>query len=223
LLDFDKNIMTIHESNAKTRLLLALWDMGGLEAAVNKGGLTERVKRGKEKSGEYAPYLEALAEQGAIALITKGRNTQILMTELGKQSLGAGLIGDDFAFGGNQVGSRVPNALLKWIRQMGDLAPAASSTPKISSYDEFKSVALETYDQLNRDYNLDNLVPIYRIRREIGDRVERSQFNDWLLEMQTNDILQLQGGGVEDDAPDKLEDSILTKVSGLRCFAKRIG
>jgi hypothetical protein len=44
-----------------------------------------------------------------------------------------------------------------------------------------------------------------------------------MLELQSNDVLQLQGGGVEDDAQDKLEDSILTKVSGLRCYAKKIG
>ncbi len=83
-------------------------------------------------------------------------------------------------------------------------------------------MALEVYDQLNRDYNYDDLVPIYKMRRAIGDRVTRSQFSDWMLEMQANDILQLQGGGVEDDSTDKLEDSIMTKVSGLRCFAKRL-
>jgi predicted nucleic acid-binding Zn ribbon protein len=83
-------------------------------------------------------------------------------------------------------------------------------------------VALEVYDQLNRDYNYDKLVPIYKMRRTIGDRVTRSQFSEWMLEMQANDILQLQGGGIEDDALDKLEDSIMTDLSGLRCFAKRI-
>jgi hypothetical protein len=61
----------------------------------------------------------------------------------------------------------------------------------IASYEDFKPVALEVYDRLNRDFNLDNLVAIYRIRREIGERVERSHFNEWLLEMQANDVLQL--------------------------------
>jgi len=138
------------------------------------------------------------------------------------QKLAVGLSGE-FGFEGQLVGSRLANSALKWFRQNQGQVVAVVSAPKISSYDEFKVVALETYAQLNRDYNLDNLVPIYRIRRVIGDRVTRSHFSDWLLEMQSNDILQLQGGGVEDDAPDKLEDSILTKVSGLRCFAKQIG
>jgi len=120
------------------------------------------------------------------------------------------------------VSSRLANAALKWFRENQGQGVSVVSAPKISSYDEFKAVALETYDQLNRDYNFDNLVPIYRIRRAIGERVTRSQFSDWLLELQSNDVLQLQTTGVEDNAPDKLEDSITTKVSGLRCYAKKI-
>jgi predicted nucleic acid-binding Zn ribbon protein len=65
-------------------------------------------------------------------------------------------------------------------------------------------------------------VPIYRIRREIGDRVSRSQFTEWLMEMQANDILQLQGGSVEDSAPDKIEDSIRNELGKLRCYARRL-
>ena len=67
---------------------------------------------------------------------------------------------------------------------------------------------------------MDDLVPLYRIRREIGDRVTRSQFDEWLLEMQANDILQMQGGSLPDNDPAKIEDSITTEVSGLRCYAK---
>jgi hypothetical protein len=83
-------------------------------------------------------------------------------------------------------------------------------------------VALDVYDQLNRDYNLDDLVPIYRIRRTIGDRVSRSQFNDWMLEMQANDILQLMGGEVLDATPDQVEDSITPPVGKLRYFAQLV-
>jgi hypothetical protein len=60
------------------------------------------------------------------------------------------------------------------------------------------------------------------MRRAIGERVGRSNFNEWLLEMQAQDILQLIGGSVEDSAPDKIEDSITTKVNGLRCYVKRL-
>jgi hypothetical protein len=101
-------------------------------------------------------------------------------------------------------------------------AQAKTKEKAIASYDEFKPVALDVYDKLNRDYNLDDLVPIYRIRREIGDRVSREHFNEWLLKMQENDILQLQGGSLPDSDPTQIEDSITTEVSGLRCYAKRL-
>ncbi len=218
-----------NQTQAKTRLLLALWDMGEAGSEIKKGDLTRRVVRAGEKSADYQPILDDLAQDGAIAIAKAKGAMLISLSDRGRQVLAVGLKSHEFAFGGNQVGSRVANALLKWIRQMGEAKPGLDSETRavaikaIASYDQFKRVALATYDRLNSDYNYDNLVPIYRMRREIGDRVTRAQFNDWMLEMQANDVFQLQGGGVEDDAPDKLEDSILTKVSGLRCFAKRIG
>ena len=142
------------------------------------------------------------------------------------QRLGEGLKSPEFQFEGNQVGSRVANALLKWLRHSDGAvsvsngkAPAAE---KIASYKKFKQVALDVYERLNRDYNLDDLVPIYRMRREMGDRVTRSHFNEWLLEMQANDLVQLQGGSLPDNDSSKIEDSIKTELSGLRCYAKRL-
>jgi hypothetical protein len=100
--------------------------------------------------------------------------------------------------------------------------PAKTKEKAIASYEKFEHVALEVYDQLNRDYNLDDLVPIYRIRREIGERVSRSQFNEWLMEMQSNDIFQLIGGEMPDITQDKREDSITIPGGGLRYYAKRL-
>ncbi|MCF3647932.1 hypothetical protein, partial [Planktothrix agardhii] len=71
-------------------------------------------------------------------------------------------------------------------------------------------------------YNYDNLVPIYRIRRTIGDQVSRSRFNEWMLEMQANDIFQLLGGEVLNVTGDQVEDSILPPVGNLRFFAQRL-
>lgn len=214
------------EAKAKqVRLLLYLWDMGGSD--VSKGELTKRLKRKKETAADYQDSYQQLEEDGAIA---RSRYKVSLVQPKGLQMLEAGLKSEAFEFE-SQIGARTANALLKWIREqamsagtVGDGAVAAQKTGEsaIASYDQFKQVALDVYDQLNRDYNLDDLVPIYRIRRTIGDRVSRSQFNDWMLEMQANDILQLQGGSVEDSAPDKIEDSITTKLNGLRCYARRL-
>ncbi|MFN9536653.1 MAG: hypothetical protein ACK59W_20145 [Pseudanabaena sp.] len=163
-----------------------------------------------------------LADRGAIALTMDKKVPKLSLTDAGSQQLANGLLSSDFGFEGQLVGSRLANAALRWFRQnQGVGVNAEAIAPKISTYDEFKAVALETYDQLNRDYNFDNLVPIYRIRRAIGERVTRSQFNEWLIKMQADNIFLLQESGVEDSARDKLEDSVSTPISGLRCYATK--
>jgi|GEM_PF-215775 len=233
--DVDAKTDTDIEAKAKqVRLLLYLWDLGGSD--VKRGELTKRLKRKKETAADYKDSYQQLEENGAIAL---SRYKVSLVQPKGFQMLEAGLKSEAFKFE-SQIGAKTANALLKWIREqamsagtVGDGAVAAgktgesaieqSSAPKaIASYDQFKQVALDVYNQLNRDYNLDDLVPIYRIRRTISDRVSRSQFNDWMLEMQANDILQLMGGEVLNVTPDQLEDSITPPVGKLRYFAKLV-
>ncbi|MHC5774723.1 hypothetical protein [Nostoc sp.] len=222
----------------RTRLLLALWDLGGTHQEVKKGQFTKRIVSKSQKVADYQGIFEELQSQGAIAISKKGYS---LTSDKGLQVLGEGLRSGDFKFEGTIVGTWAANALVRWISQIdvavnradvlvnGKSAIAelsvgvASRREGIASYDEFKSVALEVYDKLNQNYNLDDLVPIYRIRREIGDRVSREHFNEWLLEMQKNDIVQLIGGEMTDITPDKAEDSITTKLSGLRYYAKRLG
>ncbi|MDZ7951804.1 hypothetical protein [Nostoc sp. DedQUE09] len=216
--------------NTSTRLLLALWDLGGMQQEVKKGQLTKRIVSKSKKVADYQGIFEELQKQGAIAISKKGYS---LTSGKGLEVLGEGLRSSEFKFEGTIVGTWAANALVKWISQI-DVAVVgadvlvngkgalAKLSEGIASYDEFKSVALEVYDKLNYEYNFNNLVPIYRIRRGIGDRVSRTEFNDWLLEMQANDILQLQGGTVEDNASDKIEDSITTELNGLRCYSKRL-
>ncbi|WP_293155542.1 MULTISPECIES: hypothetical protein [unclassified Microcoleus] len=219
----------VWDAKAKVRVLLNLWDLGGGQIPVKKGDLTKRIVRTNETSQKYLEVLAQLQESGAIEYSLVNRVTRVELSAKGKEVLAQGLKSPDslFEFDGSQIGTRLGNALLKWIRHQDGAASVAVETGKkdagaIASYEEFKAVALDVYDSLNRDYNLDDLVPIYRMRRAIGERVGRSQFNEWLLEMQAQDILQLIGGSVEDSAPDKIEDSITTKVNGLRCYVKRL-
>jgi hypothetical protein len=209
-------------AQTKTRLLLALWDLGGSQQEVKKGQLTKRIVAKGKKTADYQSVFEELQNQGAIAISKTGYS---LASPKGLEILGEGLRSSDFRFDGTIVGTWAANALVKWISGISSTvintsAPDRSSKSAIASYEEFKSVVLEVYDKLNYEYNFNHLVPIYRIRRHVGDRVSRTQFNDWLLEMQADDILQLQGGTVEDNAPDKIEDSITTVLDGLRCYAK---
>ena len=219
----------VWDAKAKVRVLLNLWDLSGGKMKVKKGDLTKRIVRTNETSQRYVEVLGELQATGAIEYSLVNRVTLVELTAKGKEVLAQGLKSRDslFEFDGSQIGTRLGNSLLKWIRHQDGAASVGVEKGKadagaIASYEDFKAVALDVYDSLNRDYNLDDLVPIYRMRRAIGERVGRSEFNEWLLEMQANDIFQLIGGSVEDSAPDKIEDSITTKVNGLRCYAKRL-
>ncbi|MDZ8240830.1 MAG: hypothetical protein RMZ69_27350 [Nostoc sp. ChiQUE01a] len=211
-------------AQTRTRVLLALWDLGGIQQQVSKGLLTKRIVSKTKKVADYQGIFEELQNQGAIAISKKG---YCLISPKGLEVLGDGLRSGDFKFEGTIVGTWAANALIKWISQI-DVAVASTNVAvngnsgAIASYDEFKSAALEVYDKLNQNYNLDDLVPIYRIRREIGDRVSREDFNEWLLEIQEKDIFQLIAGEIPDLTPDKREDSITIPGAGLRSYAKRL-
>ena len=220
------------ETRARTRLLLALWDLGGIKQEVKKGELSKRLVSKGQKIADYQNVFEELENEQAIS---KSKTGYCLELPRGLEVLDKNLKSTEFEFEGTIVGTWAANALLKWIHEMNcglantsnnysatveNSVSETNSKNKIASYDEFKKIALQIYEQLNSDYNLDNLVPIYRIRRKIGDRTSRKQFNEWLLEMQAEDIFQLQGGSVEDSAQDKIEDSITTPINGLRCYAR---
>jgi hypothetical protein len=213
------------EISAKTRLLLALWDLGGTKQEVKKGDLSKRIVTKDKKVADYEGVFKELEEQGAIA-ISKSKKSYSLVPPVGLEVLDECLKSPEFRFEGSIIGTWVANALLKWISQMNGVVAATASgngvKSGIKSYEEFKQVALEVYDKLNRDYNLNDLVEIYRIRREMGDRVSRSDFNEWLLEMQEKDILQLIAGEIPDMTSDKREDSITIPGAGLRSYAKRL-
>jgi hypothetical protein len=210
-------------AQTSTRLLLALWDLGGTQQEVKKGQLTKRIVSKSQKVADYQGSFEELQNQGAIAISKKGYS---LTSPKGLEVLGEGLRSGKFKFEGTIVGTWAANALVKWISQI-DVAVVSADVPvngksAIASYDEFKSVALEVYDKLNQNHHFNDLVPIYRIRREIGERVSREDFNEWLLEIQEKDIFQLIAGEIPDLTPDKREDSITIPGTGLRSYAKRL-
>ena len=214
-------------SKDETRLLLAVWDLGGLTTPIQKGKVLERIKRTKEKSSDYESSFESLKRAEAIAIVPGGkRYERISLLPEGIKLLGMGLNSSDFKFEA-QIGAKTANALLEWFRQHANLASSSQTNGKVEkaaimSYDKFKNLALEVYNRLNRDYNYDYLVPIYRIRREIGEKVSRSQFDNGVLEMQTNNLWQLIGGEMPDITPDKADDSIKTALGGVRYYAKLI-
>lgn len=225
-LDLSNSVTATTGIMDKTRLLLTLWAMSCTDGEVRKSELTSKVKqkRNNKKIGVAQTVYEELKAAEAIKIYKQNQIPMVSITDTGKRMLIDALSHPDFVFDGTVTASRLANGLVGLIRELnqGIISTTSVKQPAIASYDEFKAIALQVYDQLNKDYNLNDLVPIYRVRRTIGDQVSRSQFNEWMLEMQANDVFQLIGGSVEDSASDKIEDSISTELVGLRCYAKRL-
>lgn len=131
--------------NTSTRLLLALWDLGGTQQEIKKGQLTKRIVAKSQKVADYQGIFEELQKQGAIAISKKGYS---LTSGKGLEVLGEGLRSGDFKFEGTIVGTWAANALLRWISQIdvavvgADVLVNRVKVEAIVSYDEFKSVAL---------------------------------------------------------------------------------
>jgi hypothetical protein len=56
------------------------------------------------------------------------------------------------------------------------------------------------------------------MRRAINNRVTRTQFNDWMLQMHRSNSLYLHGDGFVDATEDQIEDSIYNDVLKTLCF-----
>ena len=205
---------------AETRVLLGLLGAGGKEISMSNFMPT---------GDPYKKALAQLLEEDYLSETLKSkRYKKYSLTSRGKQKLAENLTNEELVFFSN-LGSKTTNALLKIFRECkGPVATSPqndrtnSNELHISSYEDFSEATLTTYEQLNNAYQFEDLVPIYRIRRELGEQVSREQFNDWLLEMQANDELQLIGGEMPELTPDKAEDSIKTSLGGIRYYAKRL-
>ncbi|HLO51386.1 MAG TPA: hypothetical protein VK211_23430 [Kamptonema sp.] len=91
----------------------------------------------------------------------------------------------------------------------------------IESYDDFKKTANNTYENLNKSYNYGGLVPIWHLRKEIGEQVKREEFNDWIMKMQTDRSFYLQSGEARGATKEQKENSITDDIRGLLFFASR--
>ncbi len=216
-----------------TLLLLVLWDLermtgAGVPRKGKVGGKgkddTARSRCGsKVRVSDFEDAVDALIQAGAVSEDSAGR---LSLTAAGKEQLGQELRAGKLEFWkrgqkGTVVSAKNAQAALNWLQQ----APAAavSAAPvgeKITSYDEFKTVVLDTHKFLNEEHRCENFVPIYQIRRQLGDRISRVKFDEWLLEMQGDNIFQLEKGNTSDASKDQVKDSIETKISGLRFYAK---
>jgi len=205
---------------AETLILLKVWALDKTPASKSKFI--------SSRSPAYKTALGHLVETGLLKEEPKNKKTNVYdITDEGQTQLSQSLSNADFVFSA-VTGPKTTNALLKWFRQDSQVSHSShnqngnGSAPGIESYNSFAQTMLETYDRLNQDYNLDDLVPIYRVRRALGDRLPRQKFNEWLLEVQANDLVQLMGGNLPDATTDQLEDSVAIPGGGTRFYVKRL-
>lgn len=216
-------------SYAKTRLLLALWELGANEQKVAKGKLSKRVVSKGQKITDYQGILEDLQGQGAITILKKGSAiSYTLNSPIGLDVLGAGLRSDEFEFeSGKTIGTWVANALLRWFRQVDVVVNKTVvldngvKVEVIDSYEEFKLEILDLFDKLDRSYSHAGLVPIWQIRKEVGNRLQRDQFNTWIMDMQAEQLLYLQSGEARGATEEQKQDSINSEIRGLLFFASK--
>lgn len=207
---------------AETMLLLMLWSLAEPEASKSKFMPSSKAK--SESAFAYQEALKSLESKGALSVRQKTNRIKVYsLTSLGKSKLANDLLSQEFMFSSN-TGAKTANAILSWFRSNHQPSNDASSqkASQIKTYDEFREVALQVHQELDRDYNLANLVPIYRVRRAIGNRVSRLQFSDWLLEMQANDLIQLISGDLYDVTQDQREDSVIIPGGNLRFYVQRL-
>ena len=201
---------------AETLILLKLWELA--QADVTKSSFMP---------GSTPAYQQALTRLEAEAALSSkaktSRSKVYSLTDQGKARLAQAMANPEFVFTTN-LGAKTANSVLKWFRLNSQVAaaPTPSAAAPLTSYQEFLEETLRIYEDLNRDYNLGDLVPIYRIRRHLGDRISRPQFTEWLLEMQANDLVQLMGEQVPSVTRDQLEDSITIPGGGLRFYVQRL-
>jgi hypothetical protein len=83
------------ETQAKTRLLLALWDLGGIKQEVKKGELSKRIVSKGKKIADYQDIFEELEKQEAISKSKKGYSLEL---PKGLEVLDKSLKSTEFAF-----------------------------------------------------------------------------------------------------------------------------
>jgi len=212
---------------AKAEILLAFWNAGILEhTAISKGKLPLVAKR-------YSDVFQQLLNQDAIATKTgeKKSSKVFFLTKDGISQLGDILQTVEFTFSGTTTGAWMAVALLKWMQQMSSVASVATTNGKVSatggevgaiaSYEEFKPVALTIFSKLDKGHNYAGLVPIWHLRQEFGDRVERADFNDWVMKMQAEQLFYLQSGEAIGATEEQKRNSISSEIRGLLFYVSQ--
>jgi hypothetical protein len=187
-----------------------------------KSQVTRRIVPKSQKVADYQGIFDQLEKDGAIAIA----KNKFSLSPKGVELLGESLKHPEVKFEGSIIGTWVANALVRWIAQMDGAVSTPSAQGKtkekaIASYEHFKSQVLPLFEKLNKTHNYSGLVPIWHLRHQLGERVVREDFNNWMMEMQADHLFYLQSGEARGATEDQKRDSITDEVRGLLFFASQ--
>lgn len=204
---------------AETRVLLQLAELG--EDKVSPSNFMP-------DGSKYKQALIKLVEDGSISKheTNSKKRYKYSLTSQGRQKLIENLFNEEFFFFGN-IGIKTTNGMLKAFRELKHSDEIVTQNASqnghryaISSYDDFSSFILDFCRKIDVKDNLDGLIPIYRVRREVGDTVDKDQFDDWLFELQADNQLQMMGDDLSDTPQDQKDDSVKIPGGNLRFYIK---
>ncbi|HLO49451.1 MAG TPA: hypothetical protein VK211_13635, partial [Kamptonema sp.] len=131
-------------------------------------------------------------------------------------------VGSSLANEDDQFENKYVNQLASEIRDLNNKKNSDSSKQPIKSYNDFKDESLAIYDKLNKSNNLGDLVPIHKVRKELEGKVGKAQFDEWLLDMQDKDIIQLMAGDTRAMTPKEREESLSMPGGSGRHLIKKL-
>lgn len=139
--------------NAKARLLLTLWALGGIATRIKKSELTSKVKQKRQgkKVGVYQGLYDELRIAGAIRIEKENQVPVVSMTEVGKQMLVEALGQPEFEFDGTVVAVRIASGLVELIR---DLSGQETSFGQLQNSDQNSDG--DSIDNFDQDSNGDS-------------------------------------------------------------------
>lgn len=216
----------------KVRLLLTVWMAG--EEGLKRGDLTKSLKASGGDGVSGSALVPLLEKDGFLAFKAVKRAKWGTLTPEGVSFLDETLMDPGFEFVAPQFGSAFVNALLGWIRERraavstvdanghGSINGNGNGNGKaIASYEEFKEVAFQTYKQLNNGHSYSGLVPIWHLRQELEEKVDRLDFNDWLMKMQAERIFYLQTGEAIGATDEQKRNSLESEIRGLLFYVSQ--
>ncbi|MGD1950948.1 MAG: hypothetical protein ACFB14_15050 [Leptolyngbyaceae cyanobacterium] len=203
---------------AETRILLSLFALD-----ENEVSRSYFVPQGPK----YKQALVSLVEDGCLTETLKGKRYKKYSLSLhGQERLVENLFNKELSFFSN-LGPKTTNGLLKAFRELKHSETSATQNGSqnghgqaISSYKEFSDFVLDFCRKIDAEDNLDGLIPIYRVRREVGEVVDREQFDNWLFELQADNSLQMMGDDLSDTPQDQKDDSVQIPGGNLRFYIK---